>query len=368
MEWRRESKYNSFNSYKGLAYYEHYKNTVKWLDGEEKLCPPIECNLDPFAECNLNCYFCIVQRYIKNHREEVGLMRKLPTEYIYRLVDFLSSWGVKGLCISGGGEPSLHAGIWGIPQYAVSKGIDVSFVTNGVNISDKLAENLMSCRWVALSVDSGNREQYKVIKGRDSFDKVVSNIKRLSELRRKTNAKVDLCFKCLILPENMYSIYEICKLAKEIGVQDFHIRPVDFERKDINGYKKLAINVERVNDEFTKCHELETPDFRVYTITHKFDPKFHVKHDFSKCFPTLIMPLLTDGNIYLCVDKKMDAKFRVGSAFPDPEELLKIWGSDSHKELIKSVDINQCSRCTGSQYNAQIENTVIQDRMCLSFP
>ncbi len=46
---------------------------------------------------------------------------------MYRLVDFLSQWGVRGLCISGGGEPSLHEGVWGLPSYAVSKGMDVSF-------------------------------------------------------------------------------------------------------------------------------------------------------------------------------------------------------------------------------------------------
>ncbi len=368
LEWTNESKYNSFNSYKGLAYYDHYQKTIGWLEGKNKLPPPIECNLDPIAECNLNCYFCIVQRYIKNHREEVGEMRKLPTDYLYKLVDFISAWGVKGLCISGGGEPSFHEGVWGIPQYAVSKGMDVSFVSNVVNINDRLTENLMVCRWVAMSIDAGNRSQYEVIKGKDKFDQVIANIKKLTNLRAKTNSKVDLCFKCLILPENMNSIYEICKLAKELGVQDFHIRPVDFERQDIEGNKKLFIDVQKTNEQLIKCHELETPAFKVYTVTHKFNSEFHVVHDFTKCFPTLIMPVLTDGNIYLCVDKKMDSRYKIGSAFPDPELIIRYWGSDRHREMIKNVNINNCSRCTGSQYNAQIENVILQDRMCLSFP
>jgi len=76
MEWSTVSKYNSFNSYKGLTYYENYKQIVKWLDGDSYLPAPIECNLDPMAECNLRCYFCITQRYLRNQREEVGPMRK----------------------------------------------------------------------------------------------------------------------------------------------------------------------------------------------------------------------------------------------------------------------------------------------------
>lgn len=368
IEWKIGNKYNSFNSYKGLTYYENYKKIIGWLDGKNELPPPIECNLDPFAECQLACYFCITQRYLRHNRTEVGEMRKLPIEYMYRLVDFLAEWGVKGLCISGGGEPTLHEGVWELPQYAVSKGLDVSLVTNAVFLNDELAENIMACRWLALSVDSLNREMYQMIKGRDRFDLVIANIKKLADMRYKTNAEVDLCFKCVLLPENMHSIYDMCKMAKDLGVQDFHVRPVDFERKDIKGYRKLVFDAESVYDEFAKCHELETDDFHVYTITHKFDSEFHVQHDFTRCFAGLILPLLADGNAYVCVDKKMEANYRLGSAYPNPEQILEWWGKDAHREMIKNMDIDQCSRCTGSQYNQQIENVVLQDKMCLSFP
>ena len=369
MEWNNNNKYNSFNSMKGLLYYEHYRNTLAWLDGKEKLLPPVECNLDPFAECNLKCSFCIGQRYLRNHREEVGEMRVLPENYIWKLVIFLANWGVKGLCISGGGEPSLHEGIAGLPSFAKETcGMDVSFVSNGVNLKNTLIHNMMYCRWVSFSVDAADRETYKKIKGADKFDAVIRNIKRVTERRKLEKSQVDVAYKYLILPENQYSIFNACKLAKELGVQDFHARPCDFERMDIEGHKKLNIDVKKVHEQFDQCHEIEDESFHVYTITHKFDPEFHVKHDFSRCYATLILPILTDGNAYLCVDKKMEAKYRIGSAYPNPEQILEWWGSDAHRELIKSVDINQCSRCTGGQYNAQIENVVLQDKMCLSFP
>ena len=180
---------------------------------------------------------------------------------------------------------------------------------------------------------------------------------------------MDLCFQFLLLPENMYSILGACKLAKELGVQDFHVRPVDFERSDIQGSKKLEFDIPRIEEQFARCHEEETQDFRVYTVTHKFDRQYHVKHDFSRCLATpLLIPILTDGNAYLCVDKKMEAKFKLGSCYPAPEHILDWWGSDKHRELIKNVNINQCSRCTFGQYNAQIENVVLKDGMCLAFP
>lgn len=360
MEWNEKNKFNSFNSFKGLSYYENYKQILKWMDGDPYLPPPIECNLDPYAYCNLNCYFCIVQRYLKYHREEIA-MKELPEEYIHRLIDFLADWGVRGLCISGGGEPSLHPKIEWIVAHAVGV-MDTSLVTNAI----RMVSSSMYCKWVALSVDAADRQTYKKVKGVDKFDEVINNIKRMVNLRNGEGHKVKLCYKFLILPENVSQIYRACKLAKELGVQDFHARPVDFERKDIKNNKRLIFNVERIKEDFEKCHELEDDNFHVYTVTHKFDPEFHVRHDFPSCLATpLLIPILTDGNAYLCVDKKMEEKFKIGSCYPDPENILKWWGSDAHRELIKSVNINECSRCTFSQYNRQI---VEIENMDLAFP
>jgi MoaA/NifB/PqqE/SkfB family radical SAM enzyme len=370
MEWSDKNRFSSFNSWKGLAFYEQYRNIVAWLAGEEQLGPPRECNLDPVAECNLRCPWCITQRYLRHHREEVGEMRILPTDYIFRLIDFLAKWGVKGLCISGGGEPTLHKDLWRFIPYARKRGMDVAVVTNATNISDRLSESLMLCRWIALSVDFADREMYKTMKGADKFDQVIANIYHLAKLREQRKSAVDLCFKMLILPENVTSIYQACRLAKELGVQDFHVRPVDFERPDIEGAKKLQFDMPKVFEEFAKCHGLKNGSFRVYTVTHKFDPQFHIKHDFKRCLAApLIIPVLQDGNAYICVECKMMAKFRLGSCYPNPESILTWWGGNKHREMIKSVvPERDCSRCIYSEYHKQIEEAVIEDRMCLAFP
>jgi len=367
MEWTNDSRYNSFNSYKGLTYYENYKAIAAWMSGNQYLPAPIECNLDIFAECNLACYFCVGQRYLRTNRTEVGEMRVLPTDYMFRLTDFLVSWGVRGLCISGGGEPTLHEALPHLIRHAAGK-MDVAVVTNATRISSDLAHALMQCKWVALSVDAGDPQTYTTVKGKDMFNEVVQNISQLVRLRNGIEP-VDLCFKFLLLPENIRSMHKACKLAKELGVQDFHARPVDFERSDIAGHRKLELDRLAILEEFEKCHEEETKDFHVYTVTHKFDSDFHVKHVFAKCLATpLVIPILQDGNAYICVDKKMERPYKLGSCYPDPESIFTWWGSDYHRDVVKSVDIGLCSRCTWSEYNRQVEETVLKDKMCLSFP
>ena len=368
MEWSNGNRYNSFNSMKGLAYYEHYKKIVGWLEGKNPLPPPIECNLDPFAECNLTCGFCITQRYLRDHREEAGEMRKLPTEYMHNLVDFLANWGVKGLCISGGGEPSLHEGVPGVIAHAKNKGMEVAMFTNAVSISTKLASEMMKCQWITFSVDASNAVEYEKIKGKDRWNPTLLSIKHLVETRFNLKSKVMLTWCSLILPDNQYTLLQQCKLAKEMGVQVFRVRPVDFERSDIQGHQALSLNIPAVQEQFQQCHEEETESFKVYTTTHKFDSSFHVKHDFRHCYPALILPILSDGNGYLCVDRKMEPSFKLGSAFPEPKQILAWWGSVAHRKLMQSVDISQCSRCTGSEYNVQIEKCVLEDKLCLSFP
>ncbi len=374
MEWSARNEYSSFNSIKGLAYYENYKQIVDWLNGNDYLPPPIEVNLDPMAICNLDCYFCITQRYLKHHPEEIG-MKELPLDYMLELVDFLSEWGVKGLCISGGGEPTLHKDLPKVIDrvrehyYHSSPRMDVCLVTNATLISYPLVSSIMQCRWIALSVDASNPITYKTIKGVDKFAQVMENVKHLADARREYIHKTDLCFKFLILPENQYEIYDACKLAKSLGVQDFHARPVDFERKDIKGAKPLNMDIKAIHEQFDKCHELETEDFRVFTITHKYDSNFHVKYDYASCLAApLILPILTDGNAYICVEHKMEEKYKLGSCYP-PSDILKWWGGDRHRQMIKDIiPKRDCSRCIYSEYNKQIEQAVLKDKMCISFP
>jgi MoaA/NifB/PqqE/SkfB family radical SAM enzyme len=352
---------------KGLTYYENYKAIMEWMDGGDYLPPPIECNLDPHAECNLNCYFCITQRYLKDHREEIQGKRTLDIFYTLDLIDFLAKWGVRGLCVSGGGEPTLHRNFHFILKRANEKGMKTSVFTNGTMINPEIAQPLMRCQWVAVSVDAGDWRSYETIKGKNLFDHVVANIGTLTDIRKRFNSDVSICYKFLVLPENQHLIYKACRLAKELGCQDFHARPVDFERKDVGG-KKLKIDKSLVMEQYDRCHKLENDDFRVYTITHKFDPEFHVMHQFKKCLASpLVIPILTDMNAYLCVDKKMEEKFKLGSCNP-PEKILEWWGSDAHRDLVKSVNVDECSRCTWGEYNRQIEETVIKDNMCVDFP
>lgn len=351
MEWSNASRYNSFNSYKGLSYYDHYKKIVAWLNGDGELPAPIEASLDPMNACNNKCYYCNSQRYLRDH--PAGL-QQWDKGFIQATLERLSEWGCRAFCWGGGGEALLNKNLHGMTQYGVSLGMECSIITNGV-LLDEFMDEMTLCRWVGVSLDSALPEVYKKVRGTDDCQRVLENIKQLAKRRVQT----DVAVKVLALPETIDSIYTTCHVAKVLGVQDFHVRPVDLERKDNPFAKRLDLDIPKIQNIFAHCHEMETENFHVYTVTHKYDSQFHVKHDFKKCLASpLVTQICTDKKMYVCVDHRLEPRFEV-----------KEWGSDQHRELLKGIDPEtECARCTWSEYNRQIAECVMEDRLCRNFP
>ena len=349
VEW--SNKYNPMNSDKGLTYYEGYKKIVGWFNGENELPPPIEASLDPVNACNNQCYYCNSQRYLRENPTKIKMWDK---EYMTELLTELSNEGVRGFCWGGGGESTLNPNLAEMTRYGVSLGMEAAIVTNAVNLPDDLIDALLLCKWIGVSVDTCGEDMYKLIRGTGDCWKVWDNIYKLGKMKTTTTLGV----RALVLPETIDTIVDTCRCVKVSGADFFHVRPVDLERKDSNK-EKLNLDMKKIKDVFERCHELETKDFKVYTVTHKYDENFHVKHGFRACWAApLVKQICTDKNMYACVDHRLEPRFKI-----------KEWGSDQHRELLKGIDpATECSRCTWSSYQKQIEEVVLKDSMHLNFP
>jgi len=374
-EWK--DKYNSFNSDKGLTYLEsHYKPITNWWQNGGNLPAPIELSLDPGHVCNFKCGHCNAQRYLINNPDEVPADKRIMTkEHLKSLIDFASEWGVRGVCIGGGGEPLMNRNVWDLPSYIVQKGMKPSYATNGSLINDSIAEEMMNCRWVGVSLDSGTRDVFEKVHGVDMFDRVVTNLELLVNKKKETGSKIDISYKFLIRPDNWQDLYTACKLAKDIGVRDFHARPVDLERRDYKSAIKLNYDIDSIQDIFRKCHDLEVDDkFRVFTIMHKFDPEFRVTHGFSKCCSSpLMLQACSNGSVYVCADHRLEDRFKLCEHYPDPNKIKDYWGSEKHRKLLNSINVDkECGRCTYGVYAVQCEKLAMgtkeSDPMCLDFP
>jgi len=356
MEWANVSKYNSFNSYKGLTYYDHYQKIGAWLKNEGRLPAPIEASLDPMNACNDICYYCNSQCYLRDHPSK---LQQWDRQFIADTLVRLADWGVGAFCWGGGGESLMNRNIRGMTKFGIDLGMECAIITNGALLDDELIDELLLCRWIGISLDSCVPQVYEVVRGRDDCVKVLSNIAKLVKRKAELKSKTDICAKVLILPETIDTIAETCQVVKQLGVQDFHVRPVDLERNDFKVAQRLNLDIPKIQGIFEECHAMETPTFHVYTVTHKYNNDFHVEHKFKKCLASpLVMQICTDKKTYLCVDHRLDPRFEV-----------KGWGSAQHRELVLGVNPDkECGKCTWSEYNRQMEECVTEDRLCRNFP
>jgi len=366
-EWSKKNQFNSFNSMKGLLYSKWYEAIVEWRDGKKDApLPPIEVSLDPFHACNLMCEHCNAHRYLTDPSKiDSGI--RMTDDHIMNLTRYLGEWGVKAICYGGGGEPTLHTKLGDALVLSKSLGVHNSIATNGTNFSDKLVEQAVaSCRWIGISVDSANAETYVIGRRANKFNDTITNIKRLAAEAKRTGAQCDIGFKFLIFDYNQHEIYDACKLAKETGARDFHARPADWRHQGLGEWQKKSseYDLEKIQEQFRLCHNLETEDFRVFTVTHKFNEDFTPRRDFTGCYASPIcIQLCANGKIYLCPDVRHTDDYLLGEHFPDPNNIGIIWGNDNHRRLVFDEDSCQActSRCTFSPYNLQCEKLFIKD-------
>lgn len=341
--------YNSFNSWKGLMYVDWYRAILAG-----KFLPPIECSVDPVNACNLDCLWCN-----GNDVRKRGVF--MDGQHLLDLVNFFKVWGAKAICFAGGGEPTLHPRLGEAFSLAYKLGIPTAIITNGTfHDEEQLATIATLSRWVGVSVDCATKETFLKFKQVDLFDKVTENIRLLCNYGAR-----EVTFKFLLHPLNQHEVYKAIELARDLGCQRIHIRPVSFMNFQD---KEENYNIYSIDEQVKHGRGIfENDKFKVFYVRHKFDKDMHRKFGFKKCQATPIMPIFhASGDISICIDRKADESLVIGSHL-DVSEIPKIWGSQRHKDVINSVRLEECPKCTMGIYQAQIEYAIKENLMDWEF-
>lgn len=112
--------------------------------------------------CNLECVHCYA------NAEKSKFSGELTTDEAIALIDDLASFNVPALLMSGG-EPLVRKDILDLAEYATSKGVRVTFSTNGTLIDEKVAARLakIGVTYVGISIDGAeeDHDRFRVRKG-----------------------------------------------------------------------------------------------------------------------------------------------------------------------------------------------------------
>jgi MoaA/NifB/PqqE/SkfB family radical SAM enzyme len=170
--------------------------------------------LEPFFGCNYKCPFCI---HGLGHQIRNAQLDLIAFERLKPVIEQVSHVHITGL-----GEPFLNPHLPDYLSYFREKGKSYYINTNGSLLEDAHIDLMTASAGSELSVslDAGDKETYEKIRCGGAWDRVLSRVKRVSQIkidRRSSYPRLYLTFHINAL--NLMSLKTVPKLASEMGIE-----------------------------------------------------------------------------------------------------------------------------------------------------
>ena len=203
--------------------------------------------------CNLRCFYCMPEEGIKY------LPKKdlLSFEEIERLVTLFGQMGITKIRLTGG-EPFVRTDLMELIRAIVKiKGInDIHITTNGILTAPHIPElKSLGIASVNLSLDTLDRERFKIITRRDEFEKTRETFQLL--LKYEIPVKINTV---VMEGKNIGDILEMVKLTKDQNVSVRFIEEMPFNGEGSHystlrwTYKKI---LEHIQQEFPSIKKIQ---------------------------------------------------------------------------------------------------------------
>lgn len=348
--------------YSQLKVFYHPEILQHLLNGER--CNPVYIRIKPTNRCNHNCSYC----HYKNSYldlDDFDPKDEIPRDKMLETIDGMAELGVKAITFSGGGEPLLYPHIEETMERVLDRGIDLSIITNGSLLSDNRAKLLAKGKWVRLSIESINDDEYCRIRGikKGSFDSLCDNIANFAGIK---NDNCELGVNVVVNKENAYEVVEMAKLMKTLGVN--HVKFSPMITNDTKEYHAAF------KDDVTRLlkdsqAQFGSERFRIIDLyTGDFADSVVFERRYSRCpMKEFICVVAANSKVYFCQDKAYLNDGEIGSikdmSFKD------LWLSDETTRLFKEFDARKvCGQhCVHDSRNELLNSFIDMDRNHINF-
>jgi MoaA/NifB/PqqE/SkfB family radical SAM enzyme len=182
---------------------------------------PIKYGIHLNEPCNQACIMC----------EPTGRFgrRALPFESFVALFDQIKPFAEHITLI--GGETFMYPKLPEALEFVSRHPVAVTINTNAVMLNDRVIPGLLSLHELNLkwSIDAATRRTYHKIRGRDHFDRVVSNLRRFAELSRdRPNIRIISVF--VVMRENFDEVLPFIDFVKPLTPYRVEFHPVKHVR------------------------------------------------------------------------------------------------------------------------------------------
>lgn len=182
-------------------------------------------------DCNYRCIMCEEHSEFSRFKDDLFVRtgcrhRRMPVEWIGRIMAEAASIGVSEVIPSTMGEPLLYAGIDELFKHAVRNGLKINLTTNGSFPGRPIEEwarlIVPIARDVKVSINGATRATSEVIMRGSDFERQIHNIGELVKFRDKVFRECgwycSLTLQVTFMQNNMGELADIVRLACELGV------------------------------------------------------------------------------------------------------------------------------------------------------
>jgi radical SAM protein with 4Fe4S-binding SPASM domain len=178
----------------------------------------IELRLDITNSCNLRCIMC----HLPYEHKPATFMSteefKQATAGIMNRVNILFlSWVT---------EPLLNKNLPEILAYASECKVPcVTLVTNLTLLTDDLIAAFVNggLHRINVSIDAADPHLYSIIRQRDCYDKVIENVRRIQDFKKKRHRRFPIiAFNMVLLKMNLGQIHPMIDLCASLGVGELN--------------------------------------------------------------------------------------------------------------------------------------------------
>lgn len=354
------------NTYSALKIF-HHKELLDAIE-QGKQIAPIYIRLKPTNLCNHHCSYCSYgtgnDGSHTSVRDDVQQGAMIPWEKLQEIIGDMGSMGVRAMTFSGGGEPLTYPHILEAISMLRERGIARSVITNGQLLCGAVSESLRDARWVRVSFDSPNPEEYSALRGIpvSSFHTVVENIRRFARIK---DADCVLGVNFVVGKKNAHQVYEAAEFLKDLGVDNVKFSAVVDNSKGYHKEIKDSV-IEQIHRAQARLADVSFAIINSYEsewMDRNFTPP-----SFPHCYTArLVTVIAADCKIYTCHNRAYDSAAVLGDL--SKASFRATWFSKELQERLLNICPPQdcCNMCTFAQRNVLMQSYFDVDKKHMDF-
>ena len=295
--------------------------------------------LEVTLRCNAKCEHCGSSCGYKQPKDEIS------AEHLkLALKNIANNYKASEIILNvTGGEPLMRQDLFEIMSYANKLGFHWGMTSNGILINDEVIKkmNETNMETISISLDGlkETHENFRKVPG--SFDKIISNIKKLQSVPSIKIVQVTTVAN----KKNIHELEEIYELMKKIGIISWRVLNVDpIGRAKDNKEILLDRDEYQYLFEFIKKKRNENIMKVEYGCSHYLgiDLEKEIRDTYFTCLTGItVASILSNGDISVCPNVERSPKFVQGNITED--EFVDVW--ENKYKLFRKDNRTSCKEC-----------------------